>query len=343
MWRASEFSVLQEHLAESAHWNAIDYFEKAGKRGQAINLLTQFVSGRSTSNRMPEALNRLGSLLQSVGRFEPAITVYQTCIRDFPRTVEGNRALLLLAQSYLRSGPQYQQESEDTLRLIVDNSELFGPSSPEYIEALGGLGELYSMNGEYEKAIPVLEEALLRVGHRGNLLKIRFNLADALRRVGLQIRDQRASAQYVEDQERLKGQEFEALARAGDIYRRIFSQFTANDNNDTGLPQVLHQQSRQYYADCMFFMGRFEEALAYYQEIAWLHRDEVTALSAYVQIINCYLSLESIHEARTAVRRAIQLTESLPREAFVNAPPKGGQVQWRQFFSWIENSSLFDA
>jgi hypothetical protein len=59
-------------------------------------------------------------------------------------------------------GPDHWELAERTLRIVLEESEVFTPQAPEFVDALFLMGDALNRSGQCERAIAVLEEAMER-------------------------------------------------------------------------------------------------------------------------------------------------------------------------------------
>jgi tetratricopeptide (TPR) repeat protein len=158
----AHLNALNERRSSESSWQAAELYARAGERERAVNLFRAFSIERPEDPLVPRALLRIGQLRQASGQLASAVDAYQTCARRFPRTLDGARALVPLAQCYLGMGPEYEDLAEKTLRVVLEDSEVFTPQAPEFAGALFLLGTVLNTRGDFERAIATLEEALER-------------------------------------------------------------------------------------------------------------------------------------------------------------------------------------
>jgi len=291
---------------------------------------------------VPRAILRAGQLFQAMGRIQDAIATYQMCFRRFPRTLEGARALVPLAECYLALGPGHEEDAEKTLRIVLEDSEVFTPQAPEFADSLFLLGELLARRGEFERAIATMEEALVRFPDDPRVERTRFLLADAYRRSALALKRESRDATYAAEIQMMQAQARERFAEAGRLYRELIDAFDGRGLNSLEpLERVYHRHARLYEADCHFEMHEYRQALKLYQEAAALFQHSTSGLAAYVQIINCHVFLGQPREARAALARAEILVDSMPNEAFENDVSPETRQDWDRYFHWLTETGLF--
>jgi len=337
-----EMHVFEEELLAEASWKAAELYEKGGRRRRAIELYRRFSMEHAADPLVPRALYRVGQMHQGAGELSAAVDAYQACYRRFPRSLDGGRALVPLAQCYLAMGPDFDERAEQTLRLVLDDSELFTPSAPEFADALLLLGDTFHRRGEFERAITTLEEALQRYPDDPRVLRTRFLLADCYRQSGLALQQDLKDARFAGDLEQVRGR----LRTAADLFRGLIHEYENKDASELSrLELVYHRHARLYEADCYFANQEYAQALELYDGTAGAFRDAPAALSAYVQIVNCHVFLSQPAEARAALARAVILADAIPAEAFAEQSfgrtTSQTREEWKRYFEWLAGAELF--
>ncbi len=333
----ARLSVVNEERAAQNSWQAAEFFARAGDRERAIELFRGFARERPNHPLVARALLRIGQLEQAARRLRAAVEAYQECYRRFPRTIDGARALVPLAQSYLGLGPDHLEMAEKTLRIVLRKSQLFTPEAPEFADALFLLGETQARRKNYENAIATLEETLDRYPDDDRRIRAQFLLADAYRQSGLALKADVQKASLPGEIEQMR---VEAGARFREAARLFRGLVEALGDKPIGLDEIYRRHSYLYEADAYFEMQRYEEALKLYEDAAGLYKDRPTGLAAYVQIINCHVFLGRPEEARAALARVRVLVDDMPQAVFDNSVSPETRGDWKRYFEWLSESEL---
>ncbi len=338
----AQLNALNERRASEASWRAAESFARAGERERAANLYQAFVVERPEDPLVPRALLRIGQLMQASGQLEQAIEAYKTCYRRFPRTLDGARTLIPLAQCYLGMGPNYEELAEKTLRIVLEGSEVFTPQAPEFADALFLLGTVLNTQGEFERAIGTLNEAVERYPTDQRVWPARFLLADSYRQSGLALKAAAAEATIPGEIETLRAESTARFRQAQQLYRQLISAYELRDPDQLNrLERMYLRHAYLYEADCFFEAQDYRQALKLYEEAAATYRDTTSALAAYVQVINSHIFLGQPEEARAALARAIVLVDAMSDEAFNNPVSSEKRQDWRRYFEWLQQAELF--
>ncbi len=335
-------TVLKEDESAKWEWRAAELFARAGQREQAVDIYVRFAVERPSHPLVPRAILRAGQLFQAMGRLQEAIPTYQMCYRRFPRTLEGARALVPLAECYLALGPGNEEEAEKTLRIVLEDSDVFTPQAPEFVDSLFLLGDILARRREFERAIATMEEALVRFPDDPRVGRTRFLLADAYRRSASALKIESRDATYAAEIQMMQAQAAERFAEARRLYRELINAFEDRGlDSPERLERVYHRHARLYEADCHFETQDYRQALKLYEEAAALFKHSSSGLAAYVQIINCHVFLGQPREARAALARAEILVDSMPDEAFKNGVSPETRKDWDRYFQWLTETGLF--
>ena len=338
----ARLNALNEVRSSQALWRAAELLVRGGDHQRASELYHTFAVGRPLHALVPRALLRIGQLQHGAGRWAAAVDAYQECYRRFPRTLDGARALVPLARCYLAMGPDHNEMAEKTLRIVLEESEVFTPEAPEFASALFLLGDALSRRGAFGQAIATLEEALQRYPDDPRGLRTRFLLADAFRQSGLAIKGDLAGIKSKGEIQQLRAEALSRFARARELFRALITEVEIRDPAGLHRLEELYQRHAYLYeADCYFESHQYREAIKRYEEAAAIFKESRSGLAAYVQMINCHVFLGQTEEARAALARAQVLADAIPAPAFEGLVTPETRRDWKRYFAWLGNSGLF--
>ncbi len=338
----AHLDVINERRSASAIWRAAEMLATAGLPERAIGLYRAFIVERPDHSLVPRAMLRVGQLLQMSGDLAGAVEAYQVCYRRFPRSLDGSRALIPLARSYMAMGPDSASLVERTLRIVLDDSDVFTPQAPEFAEALFLLGEAVYRRGDYEQAIATLEEALGRYPDDPRRWQATFLLADAYRQSGLALKGEIVQAKFAEEIVQMRHESQRRFDEAQGLYHRIIAEYEDRGPHDLqGREGIYLKHAYLYEADCFFENQNYRRALELYEQAASLYKDSASALAAYVQMINSHVFLGQPQEARVALARARVLVDAIPDAAFAASISPETRADWKRYFDWLGKSDLF--
>ncbi len=342
-----------------ALWHGISLYERAADLAETVAALELFVSERPSDPIAPEALLRLGRAYQAMGRQPEAV---QTLVRlrdDYPQTLSAAEAAVPLAQAYVTQGRGRWSLAENTLRAVVENNPVLGPESQVFREATWELGRLYYLGERWAEALAKFEEFSKRYPTDDRRTRLLFLRGDCYRQ---------AAAEFVEsaDEHRVEAQvaatavggaapetslktklaEADAtqarryLTEAKRHFEGVVSAFAQAPPTDL-LDATYERMAFFYRADCLYDLGRYEEAIALYDEAAFRYQDDPSALSAYVQMTNAYVALGRADDAKAANERAKWVLRRIPPESFNDGSLALNRDRWQEWLEWTGESGLF--
>ena len=338
----AQLNALNERVAPQAAWRAAELYARAGERDRAATLYAAFAVERPQHPLVARALLRVGQLRQVSGQLDAAVSAYRECYRRYPRTLDGSRVLVPLSRCYLAMGPDYEGLAEKTLRVVLEDSKVFTPRAPEFVEALFLLGDVLNRRADFERAIAILEEALERYPDDPRVWRARYLLADSYRKSGFALKAEIAEAKVPSEIERMRTDSIGRFQAAQGLYRRLIAEYQFRDPAELDrLERVYLRHATLYEADCYFETQDYHHALKLYEEAAGAYRDTSSALAAYVQMINSYVFLGQPEEARAALARALVLVDAIPDASFDTELSPETREDWKRYFEWLGQSELF--
>jgi len=220
------------------------------------------------------------------------------------------------------------------------------PQAPSYRRALFALGELYYEGKKYTQAINILGEAVDRYGEDPEVGHALFVAADSYRQCGLALDRvlNKLAGDPTETVSREKTAELRRryLDSARDYYSRTIEFFERTPDGRRGVLEDLYlRHGYLYRADCMFDLQRYREALPLYEAAVMRYQLTPTALSAFIQMVNCHIRLGNTTEARSTNERALWQLRKIPDSELLAGPRQFTRQQWEDWFSWVPRSGLW--
>jgi tetratricopeptide (TPR) repeat protein len=340
--RLADIDVHNDERASDAAWKAAELYARAGARAKSIDLHRLFAESRPGHPLVPRALLRIGQLHQAAGRLTGAIAAYQECYRRFPKLLDGIRALVPMAQCYILRGPDDLELAEKTLRIILEESDVFTPEAPEFADALFLLGDVFERLGQYEKAIATLSEAIDRYPADARVWRARFLLADSYRQSASALKQEATTAEEARSVDRVRDEANSRFGAARRVYRELIDEYELRRTFELNpLERIYLRHAYLYEADCYFEAQLYRDALRRYDQVAGLLRGSPSVLAAYVQIINCHVFLGEAAEGRAALARAQVLADRMNPETFENDVSPETKDEWKEYFEWLGRAEIF--
>ncbi len=317
-------------------WASGECFDRAGDVDMAIVSFGEYASGRPSDPMRFGARFRLAQAHQARGDFTMAADLYRSLINDDPSSGERFRSIVPLVQCLLAdTDPANDAEGEQMLQQMLAGG--MSPEAPEFRLALNELGALYYRSARYPQAIERLTESLERFPGAHDASMIRYMLADALRLSSAQIGASLALAMPQAQRQELSALRDQRLAQALTLYQEICDSSVDRDlRRMSELDLIALRNAFFYRADCAFDLGRYEQAIDYYDAAANRYANDAASLVAMIQIVNAYTKMGQLAEAQTANERARQRFRELPDEAFQRADLPLERRHWER---WLESTT----
>ncbi|UCD76356.1 MAG: tetratricopeptide repeat protein [Phycisphaerales bacterium] len=317
-------------------WRAADSYDLGGRPNLAIKHLLEYLAGRATTDpRRAELTYRLARAYQADREFESAVEYYRQVIAEHPRSPFASQSFVPQAECLVQLG-RAPQAKDLLMQVVAGSSRVLTPSSLDYRNALVALGTIHHDEGEYSPAIERLSEATQRYPDHPRFGSILFRLADSYRGSALE-----AGRRVVDEptlppveQQRLLALRREHLEKAADLFDAVCEHYDGLDPEHLDTTQLQFQRNAHLNrGDCVFELGRWTQAIEFYDYAARAHSGHYSSLIALIQIENCYWELGDVQRANTANERVRVRLEQLPEEAFVGALMNRGV--WER---WLENN-----
>jgi tetratricopeptide (TPR) repeat protein len=325
-------------------WLAADCYERAGWSEDALRIFRQFVEARPAGDlRRAEGLWRIASIQHAEGSVSEASTEYARLIEEYPDSPLSSRATVPLARCLEAIGRR--GDAIARLEQTIDGRTGLKPEAPEYRDAMLELARLVIAEGDLATASGLLDESLRRYPDDANVPETRFQLGECRRGLAREAARQLADgslspsqrdsidAQRVADLEAARS-EFEKVVAALDP-RTAGNGAGRDESKLNALERDALRLAHLYRADCLFDLGRYQEAIDLYEIAERRYSDSAVSMVALIQIVNAWHELGELDRAATAHRRAeIRLTQ-LPDAAFLEQGSIFSRDAWER---WLKNA-----
>jgi len=343
--RVVSLAAGEDELYGDSLWFAATCYDKAGNSQKAKEVWRRFVDQCEGKSRWPRAMYYLAQAHQALGEFGQAVSYYQALREKHPRSPAALQSIVPLAHCYLVKDEPDNKKAEGLLISVLEDVAL-RPLANVFREALFELGELYYNSKDYPQAITRLIEAIDRYPDEPGLGKYMFLVGDSYRKSGLDLdavlyklsHDPSATVSREKTTHLRRSylkQAQDYYSQAVDFYEKI------PEYRRTKLDNLYLRHSWMYRADCLFDLGLYKQAVLFYEEVALRYQLTPTALTAFVQIVNCHSRLGDPTEAASANHRAIWQLAKMSDAALTASPMFPDRQQWQQWFNWTEKSGLW--
>ncbi|MCB9851829.1 MAG: tetratricopeptide repeat protein [Phycisphaerales bacterium] len=330
-----------------------DAYDAAGMTDAVIATLDRLVTAHPADLTRAEAMLRLGRAYQAVGRHVKAVETFDALIAAYPRWRESHAAINPLAESLLRLGGESAERGIAVLVEVVDDlgpDPVFTPEAAEYREALFQLAEYLAKAPTPETAegrrdtqirlagaIGRLNDAIELYPNDPALPRLEFLRAESLRRTARMIQDDETASQEASARAEVRSR----LAAALTDYQHVRDALARVDEPSLSeLDQTYLRATYLYIGDCLFDLGRLDEAVEAYREAAWRYENDPIAVSAAMQVVHCFNRLGMGDESRAALGRMRWLVEKIPAESFEERGGMSPKSYWLALLDRIERTGV---
>lgn len=322
-----------------AMWKAVELYDRAGDLQMVTSTLEMFAAERPQDGQTPDALLRLGRAYQAMGMFDKSVSAFERNQLIYGQSLAASKSGVPLAQAYIAKGPQFYLRAEKVLQSVLQ-SPVLSPEAEEFGQSLFELAQLYSRTSRYEEAVQRLEEMLQRYPTDPRKPQLIFMAAECYRKSAAALLAAK-SASTPGTSADIASARIERLGNAKKYYDRLVDVF--HDHEPVGDLDKLYLRLAYFYrADCLYAMREFDAAIGAYDAAAMRYKDDSSALSAYVQIVNAYCEQKKFNEARHANERAMTLLSRMPQEAFANGAFSMPREYWTQWLKWTNDAGLWN-
>ena len=331
--RHAKLTTLHDDASGASSWRAGELLDRAGETSRAIALYERLTIQRPRDPRVPEGMLALGRLYESAGMLDKAVDVYERNIRENARTPAAYTSGVNLARCYARLADRAEKpeekaaaikKAEDVLLSMVQNNSDLRPEAREFRDSLIALGEIYYRSGRWSDAILRVDEVVKRYPTDAAVPRMLFLLAESYRKSALEIAEAVRADPGIVNRAELEAARGQRLLEAAGQFTRVIGMLDsqAQDAADatartlSALDNGYLLTSYMDRAECYYQRGEYETAIKFYDQAAARFSEDVSAVEAYVQIVNAYLALKQTAQAGAAAERGLWILKRVPDSAF---------------------------
>jgi tetratricopeptide (TPR) repeat protein len=308
-------------------WRSARLYLDGGEPARALPMLERVVALPAPPERLGEAWFARGEAFRALRQDALAQAAYRHCIK-YPGRF-GPHARYQLAVYEIPGNP------DEAAAILTQNLPLCETDPEAHQKTLFALASLLFDRREYRMALVRLEEALTRFPDHPEALKLRYRLGlcnrfladDAARRL-----KETADPDFQQHYARLR-QQF--LDSAASHFAKVGEECSRRTDKGERLGAELEQlctDAAFAAADCSFDLGRFDQALPQYDELARRHRNRVEELLALRNIWRCY----GVKFEQTQAQRTLRLIEAALKEMPDSAFDGSSEVRTRRWWEeWV--------
>ena len=326
-------TITDDKAHGEAMWKGVELYDRAGELQMVTSTLEMFAVERPEDGQAPDALLRLGRAYQAMGLFDKAVGVFERNQFRYPQSLAASKSGVPLAQAYIARGPEFYARAEKVLQNVLQ-SPMLSPEAEEFGQSLFELAQLYYRTNRYEEAIQRLDEMINRYPGDVRMSQLVFLEADSYRKSASALVSPNSQADILVTRN-------DRLGKARKLYDKLVEMF--HDREPSGDLDKLYLKLAYFYrADCLYALRDFPGAIGAYDAAAMRYKDDASALSAYVQIVNAYCEERKYLEAKHANERAMTLLARMPQEAFNNGAFSMPREYWQQWLKWTNDAGLWN-
>lgn len=306
-------------------WQSGENYMAGQDYPHAVLVLQEYLKNESRARR-GAALARLGEALLALNRIDEAMESLNDCIDFHPRDVAAFQARLLAARAFMEKA-----EPDKAAQMLQANLDgRLAPSSVEWRQTLFAMGRLRHLEADYQKAVPLLEEALQRYPNDPEALEARYLLADSYRRIGLQLREQLSASQVRHIRLSRMQESQTAFQKALAQYRELLNILSRTQINRPLTPweKVLLRNTLFGMGESASRLGDHTAALEAYTAVANRFQSEPVALMAYFQMARVYRELGQPEQTRQMLRQAQLVLNRLPDDPSFTKTTPFARTEW---------------
>lgn len=272
-------------------WLAAACFREAGDSMQTVSALQAFLKVNQDKARACEAWYLLGETLRQDRKQADADRAYEKCL-EF-QTPHAYRARYQLARAEMERGNLDNANKHLTQNLqLLRDSQCHDDEAHEW--SLFALGKLNFEQRNYRNVVRYLEEALNRFPTNPGTVRAMYQLGESYRQLAARANQEYLSPETKDPQtrEHEKQEYFRQMSKAADQFYNLAQLLDKPDANRGSLsPEEIITVSF-IAAECRFFLGRYTEALEFYEVLAERYKDRPQRLLALGCCVRCHYSLQ---------------------------------------------------
>ncbi len=371
--KLAQLRFATRHYADDL-WESGRCFLRGQNYELAIELLREYLR-HAPKKQSPHGLVGLGEAYLALGRFHEAIQALDECIEYFPKHPESYRARILANQAYQEIGEldkaeallvenldnslleptsipwkqsQYERGKllyrQALIRATEGRLALAEASDPNQRQA--GLQQLLAAHDLFQQSIDTLGQAITRHERDTQSLQALF-LKDVMHARYCVGEAYRQSADVLSESLRVEPTQSRRntltqqmrgyLRESATAHHALQELLIAKQTQDklSAVEQSMLRNTYFAYADALFDMEAYDEAMTAYAAATNRFQHEPEALEALMQIANCYRRLNAPDEARGTLRQAQAVLSRIRTDADFTKTTRYTQEQWGDVLAWL--------
>jgi len=319
-------------------WRGANDFLDGQDRGRAVPVLERFVQlPQASDERRGQAWFLLGEAHRLLRNETAAQAAYQKCI-EFPG-LSANKARYELAMTRIE-----QKNYDDAAAELIDNLRQAPPGSEPHEKSLVTLGGLLFQRRNFSAAYRYLGNALQTYPANPQVHRLRLQYGQCCR----QLADEASDRVTINDfstpdaRQHYRDQRSKMVDLASVQYKKLVDDLDGIRSNRplTTEEASILRQAQFALAECRFELGKIEEALGLYNQLAERYKRQQEELTALRHVWQCHGVLFQPEQARTTLDRVRVALSEMPTSAFTGTSDTATRAWWE---NWVtEMSKLRD-
>lgn len=330
-------AALKSDAAEETEllWKAAQNLLRGQSYARAVTVLETYLARDLPDQRRTEAIIGLGEALQAEKQADRAVRLLTQALEQ-PHPLE-QRARYLLALAYIDQ--KKFAEAEKIFRSIATSPSLLKDQNV-LTQARFANGHLKLKQEKYAEAVSDFEAALEQYPDDPGALVARYALAEAC------LQAARQQIQHYKDAKEEPARDYYSKRRrhyceCGLRNFQKLAQELSDRQEQAPLStseQALLRGSRFGMGDCLFQLGRAQEAVSVYESLALHHNNQPAGLTALMHLAQCHLHLQRCEDARQVLARIETLLGQLDDTQL--AATNMTRQEWMEWITWAKKACV---
>ena len=286
--------------------------------------------------RQAETLAILGQMYFDLDMLDDAISIYDEYLELYPDHPMLYQVRLIKSYAHAE-----KKEWDQAKTMLLENlSGILGPDAPEYRDSIFALGKMYYTDGEREKAIATLEDAVYLHPEASQAAHAYYMIAQSyMNRVGdEQKRIQTSNLTTARERASVEMQKARQLAR--DNFQRTR---TLLGSREMAIPLTPAEEKMQmicYFeiAKLELLLGQLDAAIDSFNLAQNRFQERPETLDALIQVAMIYRRLGRDTQARETVQKGKVLLQKLTASKAFPAGYRFNETEWNELLAWGEKT-----
>ena len=335
-----EYAIYARHEMTSQQfinllWASAENFRAGKDYIKAIPKYREYLK-HNVMLRQAETLAILGQMYFDLDMLDDAITIYDEYLELYPDHPMLYQVRLIKSYAHAE-----KKEWDQAKTMLLENlSGILGPESPEYRDSIFALGKTYYTDGEREKAIATLEDAVYLHPEASQAAHAYYMIAQSyMNRVGEeQKRIQTSNLTTARERASVEMQKARQLAH--DNFQKTR---TLLGNREMVIPLTPAEEKMQmicYFeiAKLELSLGQLDAAIDSFNLAQNRFQERPETLDALIQVAMIYRRLGRDTQAKETVQKGKVLLQKLTASKAFPTGYRFNETEWNELLVWGEKT-----